>query len=267
LSEEERITILKKERRKANRRAMIFGDMTLLGSILLLAGLLCLLLVNSVAIPSILFVVISVCALTCAVAGFVGSRYYGKKTKQLRDQLKEMMVEEETIPLKTDTVSVLSALLDFYADRASGFASLFVASIFGLVTLSAIIQSFNDSNPWWYALAGVPYFAFVISGYYTWNRFRYWAGIAHSIQCFGLLIPHKSIIEKIKCYKEVEGKTEETDLYSFITNEGEKQKDEFIKKEILDRGYHSFTFLYLILVVFLTIIIYWRFLRILGLPL
>jgi len=40
-----------------------------------------------------------------------------------------------------DKVTGRSALLDFYGDRATSFASLFVASIFGLVATSAVIQA------------------------------------------------------------------------------------------------------------------------------
>jgi hypothetical protein len=40
-----------------------------------------------------------------------------------------------------NVIAARSALLDFYGDRATSFVSLFIASIFGLVTISAIIQT------------------------------------------------------------------------------------------------------------------------------
>lgn len=151
-----------------------------------------------------------------------------------------MANDTKQLPEADVPVEVLSALLDFYADRASGFASLFVASIFGLVTLSAIIQNYSGNILYWYVVAGVPYFAFVLSGYYIWDRFRYYAGIAHNIEQYGLRNRYRSEIEKITCIEE---------RYY-------EQKKRRIKK-LLDLGSHSFTVLYFVLILFLTIIVYW----------
>ncbi|HLE75770.1 MAG TPA: hypothetical protein VI864_06985 [Candidatus Bathyarchaeia archaeon] len=152
---------------------------------------------------------------------------------------------------------VLSALLDFYSDRASGFASLFVASIFGLVTLSAIIQNYAGGNFWWYIIGGFPYIFFVVSGYFTWIRFSYWATMADNIEGDGLFTPYKSQIEKIKsCFKK-KGKDQETNLYDYLRNEGEKQNKHPIKR-LLSWG-PSFPILYFVLILCLTIIVYWDF--------
>jgi len=151
-------------------------------------------------------------------------------------------------------VDVLSALLDFYADRATGFASLFVASIFGLVTLAAIIQNYLGNSPCWYFISGVPYFAFVLSGYYTWGRFRYWAGIASNLE-FGLRKQYKSEIEKIQCLEE----SKKINLHDYIQEKHREQKNGYIKR-MLDLNRDSFTVLYCILVIGLTLITYWDFL-------
>ena len=92
------------------------------------------------------------------------------KLENINETLKKAFLKEteKNGEGKAETpVDVLSALLDFYADRASSFASLFVASIFGLVTLSAIIQNYAKGNFWWYMIGGIPYILFVVSGYFT----------------------------------------------------------------------------------------------------
>lgn len=54
----------------------------------------------------------------------------------------------------TNILTARSAILDFYSDRATSFASFFVASIFGLVTMLAIVQGINREgaydNPSYY---------------------------------------------------------------------------------------------------------------------
>ena len=65
---------------------------------------------------------------------------------------------------------IVGALLDFNNSRATSFASLFVASIFGIITLSAIMRSFENSL-WLYLFSSLPYFAFVIAAAYTLRRF------------------------------------------------------------------------------------------------
>lgn len=155
-------------------------------------------------------------------------------------------------------VDVLSALLDFYSDRATGFASLFVASVFGLVTLAAIIRTYSGNSLWYY-IAGIPYFAFVLSGLYTWSKFCSWADIANKIERQGFREHHRPEIERIT-FKIWIGKEEyDTNLYDFIQDACTEQKHQPVKK-LLDLRSYSFTVLYLILIVGLTIITYWNFL-------
>ena len=107
---------------------------------------------------------------------------------------------------------VLSALLDYYFDRATGFASLFVASVFGLVTLSALVKTYLGDNFWWYYIAGIPYLAFIFSGWHTLNRFSFYANIAHYIENWGLRERYKQEIEKIHLEIQVGKKAYNTNL-------------------------------------------------------
>jgi hypothetical protein len=67
--------------------------------------------------------------------------------------------------------SRVAALLDFYSDRATAHASLFVASIFGLVTVLAIVQAFILVNPpierWIVWASEYLFFIFTYVGYFT----------------------------------------------------------------------------------------------------
>ena len=198
------------------------------------------------------------------VAKFLGRKVKnGEKTNEITSDktlyvppnhkiLREKMGSE-------DSVTVLSALLDFYADRAAAFASLFVASIFGLVTLSALIQNYSGNNFLWYIIAGVPYIAFVLSGYFTWMRFRYWADLAHNLEFYGLSEPYKSELKKIDCVHKEGNENKVTDFYSYAEDMHKKQNNSRVGKFfVIMRRY--FSLFYLLLIIFLTIIVYWSFL-------
>lgn len=71
----------------------------------------------------------------------------------------------------------LTASLDFYSDRATAHASLFVASIFGLFALLSLIQQALEE--WVILLSVFVYFRLAYAGYITLTRFSYLAGVAH----------------------------------------------------------------------------------------
>ena len=105
---------------------------------------------------------------------------------------------------------MMSGLLDYYNSRSTSFASLVLASIFGLVTLSAIIQSmltssfpqgatFQFSNnliP--VGLSLILYILFSFAGFYTIKRYSHYAGIADEIKAAGLEQPFFTELVKIK---------------------------------------------------------------------
>ena len=75
--------------------------------------------------------------------------------------------------------SRIGALLDFYSDRAVAHASFFVASIFGLVTMSAIVLQLEDKL---FAWISIPlFFAFSYLGYFTLVRFGFYADISERL--------------------------------------------------------------------------------------
>jgi hypothetical protein len=75
-------------------------------------------------------------------------------------------------------IARLAAFLDFYSDRATAHASLFVASVFGLLTVLSLVQGLNRSVVW---LSIFVYFALSYAGYFTLVRFGFFAAIAHRI--------------------------------------------------------------------------------------
>ena len=44
-------------------------------------------------------------------------------------------------------IAARSALLDYYSDKAAAFGGFFLASLFGLITMLAIVQGMNFKNP------------------------------------------------------------------------------------------------------------------------
>lgn len=158
---------------------------------------------------------------------------------------------------ESEVTSTLSALLDYYSDRATSFASLFVASVFGLVTLSAIIQVF-EGDVLRYYIAGIPYFAFVLSGGYTWSQFSFYADISNKIEFFGLRERCRTGLEKIPFKIKVGNKIYDTNLYEEIDFSCGGRKYQPIKW-LLNLGSYVFAILYVILIGGLTIITYWNF--------
>jgi len=124
-----------------------------------------------------------------------------------------------------DSLQARSALLDFWADRAAGFASLFVASIFGLVTVLALGQQIvsNGMSPpllYWVTvtLSFVSFIAFAGAGLYVWGRFAYYAELAQILS--------DEIIEKHAKLDEVKI-TQKPQVKSLLANLNEKErKDE-----------------------------------------
>jgi hypothetical protein len=87
---------------------------------------------------------------------------------------------------------LLAGLLDYYNSRAVSFASLLVASIFGLVTLSAIIQVTFKEN---IQLTNNVIFSFIISvilyglfsgaGLYMLKSYSYYTSMADKVKVHG----------------------------------------------------------------------------------
>ncbi len=157
----------------------------------------------------------------------------------------------------SNTLTARSALLDFYGDRAVSFASLFVASIFGLVTVLAIAQAINYLSPigwlrpvFLFIFSIFPYGVFAFVGYYNFKRFKFYADIAEKIGTESVWVHAK--FDKVPYERMIKGKTIHF-LSEYIKDRSDEQKQAFLKKRrILDK----FDWFYWLLVLLLGISVY-----------
>lgn len=164
-----------------------------------------------------------------------------KERKKEKENRKDEKIDRDT---ELPTASI-GALLDFYSDRAVAHASFFVASIFGLITLLAVIAQLNNNLKWfsiplsWWSIPLFLVFSYV--GYYTLARFGFHADIA---QKFSELVPFN-----------------EATLESYIKKQEELQKKLLILKKIITikRGKDYLALLYWGLIGFLGSIVYSKF--------
>ena len=86
-----------------------------------------------------------------------------------------------------------SALLDYYSDRAVAHASFFIASIFGILTFSAIVASYTDSstlptlinsNPLLLVVGTILFLAFAYMGYNSLITFNHYASLSNDIAAY-----------------------------------------------------------------------------------
>jgi hypothetical protein len=97
-----------------------------------------------------------------------------------------------------DQSSIIGDLLGHYSSRAVAHASFFIASIFGIVTLSATIQQLNEGAYWFpyiLILSMFLFFPFSYMGYFTMARFGYYADLAEKLATWGL--HQNNIMERI----------------------------------------------------------------------
>lgn len=145
---------------------------------------------------------------------------------------------------------IVGALLDFNNSRATSFASLFVASIFGIITLASITRTLGG-DLWLYFFSLFPYFAFIIAAAYTLKRFFFYADIAEKLQYNGLQLPNKFKLEKLKLWKNEEDSIVEMDFPEYIGKGGMRSR------KFLDKLPHVFETSYVIVIFFLSIVVYW----------
>lgn len=84
----------------------------------------------------------------------------------------------------SEELSARSALLQFYSQRAVSFASLFVASIFGLITWSAIVRAIDVKGASYLVFIGLSLIVYIFFAYasrHTFKRFTYYADIASKL--------------------------------------------------------------------------------------
>ena len=103
--------------------------------------------------------------------------------KNCDDKLPEGEQKEPSHWRLSNQLTAQAALLDFYSDRAVAQASFLIASIFGLITLLAMVQQMiNEASLLLLSLSLVPFLTFSYLGFYSLQRFGYYAVIADKLQ-------------------------------------------------------------------------------------
>lgn len=146
-------------------------------------------------------------------------------------------------------IAARSALLDFYSNRAVSFGGFFLASLFGLLTMSTLVQGikFGEAKitTLFVLLSLIPFLIFALIGYYSLRQFRYYANIANKIE------GGAGGTETLRYYAE---------LGELIEAEDTKQKKEHlvrIMKWITDSTHpRHFKLAYSILILFLVVVTY-----------
>lgn len=128
-----------------------------------------------------------------------------------------------TAPEK-DEYSRIGDLLEHYSSRAVAHASFFIASIFGIVTLSAIIQQLSGSM--FLFLSMLLFFGFSYVGYFTMARFGYYADLAERLASWGL--NQQEIMRKIPQDHE-----STKNLRDYFDSQTERQKQYLLVRRIL----------------------------------
>lgn len=160
----------------------------------------------------------------------------------------------------------ISALLDYYNNRATSFASLLTASIFGLVTLSAIIQfTFDKSflinpniltNPIIQIVVSVIlYLLFSIACYHTLICYSYYTGLADKIKTAGLQTPYISDLKNMKLLEEKDGEKKFRSLIEIIT-ETDRDHSKSFPKNLLQKP-HALKISIPAALALLAVFIYW----------
>lgn len=161
-------------------------------------------------------------------------------------------------------IAARAALLDLYGDRATAFVSLFIASIFGLVTISAIVQAMLFSmvdeeaalsqflyfklslNAFFIFLSAVLYIAFVGVALYTYKRYTFYADWSDKLTRYEICESAKLGYLSIPLSKKIFNEKQIQDLKLLAKNYASKLKDdEKYKAKIIETATHwkiSFAF-------------------------
>jgi hypothetical protein len=157
---------------------------------------------------------------------------------------------------------LLAGLLDYYNSRAVSFASLLVASIFGLVTLSAIIQiTFGNATleislliPLIMSL--LLYLLFSVAGLYMLKSYSYYTALADKVKVQGLETPYFKDLKNIT-FPDDKGLS--TSLIDTFYSEQKKHSLSFPKRYIQKYvNTWKFKLLFGVALTFLAVIIYWH---------
>lgn len=155
----------------------------------------------------------------------------------------------------TDKLTAQAALLDFYSDRAVAHASFLVASIFGLVTLLAIVQQMVNQTQIQIDLicfSLMPFYAFSYVGFWTLQRFGKYAAVADKM--------HENFIKYSEFKVDTRGKKE--DFSAYENKLLDRTKQQLVVKRILGKSTRGefllFYSAYLLLVSVLSYVVYFQ---------
>ena len=149
-------------------------------------------------------------------------------------------------PTNENVIAARCALLDFWGDNAVSFASQFVASIFGLITMSALIHSvliyLEDNNLPDYALIAFFIFSFLLYlglsyvARYTYIRFTNYSSLASNLAFFSKGLYETAKLQELTAwiYPENPDKTKK------LLNEAyERCKEQLSKETVPYTEYHK----------------------------
>ncbi len=119
-----------------------------------------------------------------------------------------------------DVIAARAALLDFYGDYSVSFSSQFVASIFGLITASALINSVLASIRTQFAVSSrfdlfsavvigfslIVFFGFASAAVYTYRRFKFYADLASKLVRVPNCLRYAAQMNKVKVDINVQNK-------------------------------------------------------------
>lgn len=146
------------------------------------------------------------------------------------------------------------ALLDFYSDRAVAHASFFVASIFGMLSISSIIQRLHETL-WWFS-TGL-FFIFSYMGYHSLSKFSYFADISEKLSTHGLKANETLVKVRWKDNKGVQRK-----LGDYVSKKDAKQEKILLFSRIINAfGPRVMGILYWGIIFYLGSIVYSKFLH------
>jgi hypothetical protein len=144
------------------------------------------------------------------------------------EELEELDREKQTETTNGDLLATrFDALLDFYSDRAVAHASFLVASIFGLVTMLAIVQQLDENNIAIIWLSSVVFFGISYMGYFALIRFGFYADVAQKLT--------KGLNEKetLKQVKLVLKNQVKTNLFDYERKQGNLLNELLLPRKIL----------------------------------
>jgi hypothetical protein len=189
-----------------------------------------------------------------------------------RETDKKKKLKSSTDPDMANKLAARSALLDFYSDKAAAFAGFFIASIFGLLTMLALVQGIKSLNlstvPILFGLSidqilvilsFFPVLVFAYMGNYVIRRFNHYSVIADMIEMGdgtkkGNGLRYSAALEEVYYNVHEKGKDERKKVSEVMGNRSEKQRKTIGKRVV--RNSSLFRTLYWLLILVLIIVTY-----------